>query len=230
MELGYPPFEMTDAGGKPSGVSVDLARALGEALHRPVRIENIGFDGLIPALQTGKIDLIISSMTATPERARAIAFSDPYLHTGLALLAGRNGPLAGPGDLAKPGLRIAVKNGTTGQLYARDHLPGVRVLVFDSEDAAVLEVTQGKADAFIYDQMSILAHALRHPETTRPFLQPLREEAWAIGLRRGDDALREEVNGFLRDFRVGGGFDALGERYLAAQKAAFARLGVPFVF
>ena len=69
MELAYPPFEMHDAQGNPSGVSVDLAHALGEFLHRPVAIENIPFDGLIPALKTGKIDLIISSMTATPERA-----------------------------------------------------------------------------------------------------------------------------------------------------------------
>ena len=69
MELAYPPFEMTDESGNPVGVSVDLARALGEHLGREVRIENISFDGLIPALKTGRIDLVISSMTATGERA-----------------------------------------------------------------------------------------------------------------------------------------------------------------
>jgi len=230
MALDYPPFEMTDAAGNPTGVDVDLAKALGAALGRPVRIENLAFDGLIPSLQSGKIDLILSSMTATPERARAVAFSDPYLKTGLALLAWKDAPLSGPADLAKPGLRIAVRSGTTGQLYARDYLPQAKVLVFDTEDAAVLEVTQGKADAFIYDQMSVLAHALRHPDTTRPFLQPLREESWAIGLRQGDDALRAQVNAFLADFRAKGGFSALADRYLATQKAAFAKYGVPFVF
>ena len=70
MELAYPPFEMRDERGEPAGVSVDLARALGEQLGRAVEIQNLPFDGLIPALKTGRIDLIISSMTATPERAQ----------------------------------------------------------------------------------------------------------------------------------------------------------------
>lgn len=60
MELNYPPFEMVDPQGRPFGLSVDLAQALGRYLHRKVQIENIPFDGLIPALKTGKIDLIIS--------------------------------------------------------------------------------------------------------------------------------------------------------------------------
>src|SRR5262245_39406388 len=90
MELAYPPFEMTDTQGQPTGVSVDLARALGKQLAKEVEIQNIPFDGLIPALKTRKIDLIISSMTATPERAESIDFSEPYLKTGLCLLTGKN--------------------------------------------------------------------------------------------------------------------------------------------
>src|SRR6187200_2418386 len=71
MELAYPPFEMTDERGHPSGVSVDLATALGEFLHKKITIQNIAFDGLIPSLKTGRIDLAISSMTATPERSQS---------------------------------------------------------------------------------------------------------------------------------------------------------------
>src|SRR5438552_11375611 len=78
MELAYPPFEMTDPQGRPTGVSVDLARALGKFLGQEIQIQNLPFDGLIPSLQTRKIDLIISSLTATPERAKSIDFSDPY--------------------------------------------------------------------------------------------------------------------------------------------------------
>src|SRR5687768_9499012 len=88
MELGYPPFEMTDELGEPIGVSVDLAKALGEHLKRPVTFHNLPFDGLIPSLKTGKIDLVISSMTASAERAQSIDFSKPYVTTGLGLLVG----------------------------------------------------------------------------------------------------------------------------------------------
>ncbi len=86
MELNYPPFEMTDASGTPTGVGVDMAHALCDYLHRPIDIQNMPFEGLIPALKTGRIDLIISSMTATDERRKSIDFSDPYLNTGLAIL------------------------------------------------------------------------------------------------------------------------------------------------
>ncbi len=68
MELAYPPFEMSEKDGTPSGVSVDFAKALGKYLGKDVVIENIAWDGLIPSLKTGKIDLIISSMTITDER------------------------------------------------------------------------------------------------------------------------------------------------------------------
>src|SRR5437867_583603 len=116
MELAYPPFEMTDVQNHPTGVSADLAKALGAFLGKDVEIQNLPFDGLIPALKTGKINLIISSMTATPERAQSIDFSEPYLQTGLCLLVGTNFSLQAFQDLDQPGKTVAVKLGTTGHL------------------------------------------------------------------------------------------------------------------
>jgi polar amino acid transport system substrate-binding protein len=186
MELSYPPFEMTDPQGKPTGVSVRLAETLGRHLGREVRIENIAFDGLITALKTRKIDCIISSLTATPERARSIAFSEPYLRTGLALLVALKSPVQSAADLDMPGRIVAVKKGTTGHHYAATTFTKARVLVLDKESSAVLEVAQGKADAFIYDSLSVYQNHKRHPDTTRALLRPFREETWAVGLRTGD--------------------------------------------
>ncbi|MEA3188210.1 MAG: polar amino acid transport system substrate-binding protein [Chthoniobacter sp.] len=230
MELAYPPFEMTDDKGAPAGVSVDLATALGESLHRPVRIENLPFDGLIPALKTGRIDLIISSMTATEERAKSIDFSAPYLRTGLCLLIGKGAPIGSMADVDQPGRTIVVKQGTTGQSYAVAHLHAPQVRVLDQENSCVLEVVQGKADAFIYDQMSTFKHWQKNWQTTRALLQPFQEEAWAVGIRKGNDKLRAQVNEFLDDFRKRGGFEKLGDRWLAEQKAAFRESGIPFLF
>jgi len=230
MELSYPPFEMTDPQGKPTGVSVRLAEALGRHLGREVAIENVAFDGLIPALKTGKIDCIISSMTATPERSRSIAFSEPYLKTGLALLVGAKSPVRSAADLDAPGRTVTVKKGTTGHQYAATALTQARLLVLDKESAAVLEVVQGKADAFIYDSLSVYQNHKRHPGTTRPLLQPFREETWAVGLRLQDAALREQVNRFLEVFRADGGFGRLGDEFLAEEKAFFEQQGIPFYF
>ena len=230
MELSYPPFEMTDPQGRPAGVSVKLAEALGRHLGREVVIENIAFDGLVTALKTRKIDCIISSLTATPERARAIAFSAPYLRTGLALLVAVDSPVRAAADLDAPGRVVAVKKGTTGHQYAAANLRRARVLVLDKEAAAVLEVAQGKADAFIYDSLSVFQNHRRHPQKTRAILEPFREETWAIGLRLGDDALRRRVDEFLEAFRAEGGFERLGDEFLPEEKAYFKARGLPFYF
>jgi len=230
MELAYPPFEMTDPQGQPAGVSVDLARALAAALGRPLKIENTPFDGLIPALKTGRIDLVVSSMTATDERRQSIDFSEPYLHTGLAILAGATRSVAGIDDLNQPGRTVAVRLGTTGELYARDVLTNATITVLKEETACALEVIQGKADAFLYDQMSVYQHWHRNRETTRALLVPFKQEQWAIGVRKGQDSLREQVNAFLQTYRAQGGFDDLADRHLREMKAAFAELGYPFVF
>jgi polar amino acid transport system substrate-binding protein len=230
MEMAYPPFEMTDTSGKPTGVSVDLAQELGKALGKKVVIENTAFDGLIPALKTGKIDLIISSMTANEERARSIDFSDPYLSTGLCLLVKKGSSIAGIRDLDQPGRSVAVKKGTTGHSYAAKNFKQAKVLVLDKESAAVLEVVQGKADAFIYDQMSTYQNWQHNQSTTRALLLPFQKESWAIGIRKGNDSLRIRVNAFLKEFRARGGFERLGDKHLKEQKDAFKKLGYPFYF
>lgn len=230
MELGYPPFESKDDQGHPAGVSVDLARALADFLQRELVIEDLAFDGLIVALKTGKIDLILSSMTRTEERAKSIAFSDPYLSTGLCLLVGKESPVQSAADLATPGRKVAVKKGTTGHAYALAHLPQAELLVLDKEAAAVLEVVQRKVDAFIYDQMSTYQHWQKNPDTTRALLTPFQKESWAIGLRQEDTNLLSEVNRFLASYRQSGGFEKLGDTWLREQKEAFRSRGIPFYF
>ena len=230
MELNYPPFEMTDAAGTPTGVGVEMARALGDYVHRPIDIQNMPFEGLIPALKTGRIDLVISSMTATDERRKSIDFSDPYLNTGLAILAKKSGSIQSIADVDKPGMIVVVKTGTTTADYARDHFKNATVLPLQQDTACALEVVQGKADAFLYDQMSIYQFAKKHPDTTRGLLAPFQKESWAIGIRKGNVDLENQVNAFLRDFKVRKGFDALGDKYLKEDKEAFKQMGFPFYF
>ena len=229
MELSSPPFETTDEHNQPTGIGVDLARALAAYLHRDLVIENTKFEGLIPALQTGRIDLIISSMTATEERARTIDFSDPYVRISICLLAGANAGLHAGDDLNAPGRRLVVKNGTTGADYARDHLGKATVYQIADESACVLEVIQGKADAFIYDQMSVYELQKRNPATTRAVFQPLQRENWAIGIGKKHEELRRGVNAFLADFKAKQGLEHLAGKYLNDQDA-LKEMGDPFSF
>ena len=227
MEPNYPPFETQTPDGKPDGISVRLAEALAADLGRPVEIVPMKFSGLIPALKSGSIDLVISSMTATDERRQSIDFSEPYAFTGLALLVGKNSSIQSIEDLRKPGSKLAVKASTTGETWVASNLKQATFTAFSDDTACVLEVAQGRADTFIYDQLSVLRYQRKNPDTTRAILKPFTEEAWAIGIAKGNAGLLTKTNAFLDRFRKEGGLTKLADEYLAAENAALAEQGIP---
>jgi len=231
MDATYRPFEYVDDEGQITGVSVEIGRAIAKEMGRPVEFRNLNFDGLILALKTGAIDLIISSMTANEDRRKSIAFSDPYVKTGLSVLAAKGSDVMGPRDLEKAGRRLAVRIGTTGEAWCVEHLPGAKLVRLDSDAACVLEVVNGSVDAWVYDQISVMNYHARHREQTRALLAPLREEFWAVGLRKGEpEGMVKAVNGTLKKLREDGAFGVLAQRYLAAEREMMKAQGLPFVF
>ena len=229
MELTYPPFETKDAQGNPDGVGVKLAEALAKDLGRPLKIVPMEFTGLIPALKSGNVDIVISSMTATDERRQSIDFSEPYAFTGLAILTGKDSKIKSAEDLKTPGTRIAVKAGTTGESWIATHLPDAKRTAFGEDPACVLEVAQGRSDAFIYDQLSIYRYQKMNPDSTRALLTPFVEENWAVGIGKGNAGLKGKVDAFIEKFRKDGGFGKLGDQYLAEEKKTLEQMGVPFI-
>ncbi len=231
MELAYPPFETKDEYGKPAGVSVDFAKAFGDYAGRPVKIENISWDGLIPALQTGKVDMVISSMTIKEERLEKIDFSKPYAKALLALLVNSGSDVNEAEDLNREGKVVAVKTGSTGQIYAEKNLAKPKVVPFPDESACVTEVSQGKADAFIYDQLTIYRNNKKNPDTTKAVFLPFQDvEYWGVGVKKGNQELLDQINAFIDEFYAQNGFDAITEKYLKEEKEAFYKNGFEWFF
>lgn len=231
MELAYPPFETKDEAGEPSGISVDFSKDFGEYLGRDVVIENISWDGLIPALQTGKVDMVISSMTITEERKETIDFSDPYANAMLALLTNKDSNVETIEDLNAAGKKIAVKTGSTGYLYAQNNLTNAEIVALPDESACVTEVSQGKADGFIYDQLTIYRNWQENKDTTKAIFIPFQDvEKWGVAVQKGNDELREQLNTFIAKYTEEGGFDDLSEKYLSEEKKAFEELNFKWFF
>ncbi len=231
MELAYPPFEAKDEAGEPTGVSVDLMKAFGEYIDREIKIENTAWDGLIPSLQTGTADIVISSMTIRPDRAEQVDFSDPYANALLAVLVNKNSDASSIEDLNQTGKKLAVKSGSTGHLYAESNLTNAEVIVLPDESACVTEVAQGRADGFIYDQLTIYRNWQKNLDTTEAIFIPFQEpEKWGIAVQKGNSELLEQLNAFLKEFREEGGYDKLVEKYLSEEKEAFDELGFQWFF
>ncbi len=155
----YAPFQMK-AGprGELQGFDIDLIRAIGKTTGHAVDFVSLPFDGLIPALQGGSLDMVISAMTITPERALAVDFSRPYFLAGLGILVKEgNTDIQGLEDLE--GRTIAVQIGTTGA-KAMAEVPGARLTTFDTAPLALQELINGNVEAYVNDLPATL-HAIR---------------------------------------------------------------------
>lgn len=231
MELTYPPFETKDENGEPAGLSVDFVKAFGEYIGREVVIENMAWDGLIPSLQTGKADMVMSSMTITAERAESVDFSNPYANALLALLTNKDSDIKSIDDMNVEGRKIAVKTGSTGYFYAQNNLANAEIIALPDESACVMEVSQGKADGFIYDQLTIYRNWQNNLDTTNAVFIPFQEaDLWGIAVQKGNTELLEQLNEFIDKYTAEGGFDELSDKYLSAEKEAFTQLGFKWFF
>lgn len=231
MELAYPPFETKGEDGNPTGISVDLAKAIGDSMGKEVEIVNTSWDGLIPSIQTGKADMIISSMTIREERKEEVEFSEPYANSLLAILANKNSGIKSIEDLNQEGKKVAVKTGSTGFLYAQEHLKNAEIIALADESACITEVSQGKADGFLYDQLTIYRNHQANIDTTDAIFIPFQDkEYWGIAVKKENTDLLNKINEFLVQYQKDGGFDKLTDKYLREEKKAFDDLGFKWFF
>jgi polar amino acid transport system substrate-binding protein len=214
-EVEFFPFEYADTGGQPIGFDVDLAKIAAQELGVGIEIKDMEFSGLIPALQAGKVDMIISGMTRTPARAKTVSFTQPYFEAGLcALISNKRAPQVSEiGQLNAEDRVLAVKLGTTGDLATARLFPKAQVKRFKEETACVLEVVSGRADAFIYDEVSIVRHHAQNPETTHAILKPFTYEPYAIAIKSGDFDFLNWLNIFLETIKADGRYQELRKKY-----------------
>jgi len=212
-EPEFAPFETRNEKGEFVGFDMDLARMLAGDLGVDLRIQAMKWTSLPTALKNGEIDLIISGMTATPERAESLSFTDPYFHTSLCLLVHTDSGIEKPEDA--DGKRLVVKQGTTGDKAAGKLFPNATVTRLQKEADCALDVVNGRADAFLYDQLSVLRHHKNNPQSTRALLKPLSKEPYAMAVRLGDEKFVARLNRFLGDIRADGRYGKLWDEYFS---------------
>ncbi|TDT69232.1 polar amino acid transport system substrate-binding protein [Hypnocyclicus thermotrophus] len=214
MELKWPPFETITEDGKPTGISVDLAYELGKYLDRDIEIVDTSFGSLIPALETGKIDIIIASMSITKERAEKINFSKPYFYFSLVTLLNKNSNIKDKKELfSREGLKFVGPKSFVALKIPKEKANNPKLLEFDDKSSAVLEVVQGKADAFIIDAIAASEFYSKYPEQTEILWDPVEQAKIGMGLRKSDTELLEKVNTFINDLEKNGVYKRLAEKY-----------------
>lgn len=217
FDPGYMPFEMTDKSGNYIGFDIDLGRDLAKALGVKYVPVAVNFDGIIPALQTKKIDIILSAMTVTDERAKSIDFSTPYIMAGQSILLHKRheNKITSWEQLNDPKYTVVSRQGTTSEEAARRMLPRAKHKTFEKESDGALEVANNRGDAWVYDlPFNVVFMAQQGTGKLIHLDKPFTEEPLAIGINKGDPEFLAFINDFLKQYRESGRYDRLYNKWI----------------
>jgi polar amino acid transport system substrate-binding protein len=202
-----PPLNMRNKKGEIVGLEVDLVKALAGSMGLEPKFVTMPFAELLPALEMGDLDLVISGMTITPQRNARVAFAGPYFISGKSLLT-RSNTIANaedPGALDSPKRRYAALSGSTSVQFVKELLPSAKLVTTPDYDSAVKMVMEDKVDALVADYPICILSVLRYPEAGLSALTtPFTTEPLGIALPADDHLFLNLVQNYLTTLRETG--------------------------
>jgi ABC-type amino acid transport substrate-binding protein len=212
----YPPL-VFKYDGRITGAEVDFGRALGGQLNRKVEFISLRWEQLIPAVQNGNIDIIMSGMSITRARQLQIAFSDPYLTNQLRAIFSRPNAdrFKSFADIQNEGVKIGVISGTAADLFVKTNCPQAeRVELGSRQDVAYYLLQNPTIDVYVDDTFA-LAQILSQNEADLTFMrQPLAENYLAWGIRADDTQFLQAVNAIMARWKTDGTMDRILNRWI----------------
>lgn len=201
----YAPFGFID-GGKQVGLDVDLGEEIARRMGVKLTFENIDFRGIIAALTSRRVDVLITGMVYTPERAERITYSEPYFDGGVAAAHRLDKPIAKPDDII--GKRIGVELGSAGEKFTRDKYGSrVEIKTYDTLFLALKDLDNGRLDAFV-GSVAPMRYTMRNmPSLKSTAVWDSRIQA--ANTRKDDKDLLDEINKHLLAMKKDGTYDKL---------------------
>ncbi|WGW13942.1 ABC transporter substrate-binding protein [Saxibacter everestensis] len=217
---GYPPMEYTDPDTKEfTGFDVELGEAIAKKLGKTAKWEEMEFDQLINSLKTGRIDLTMSGMSDTVERQKTIDFVD-YVIDGPQFFTSNNQAesIAKPADLC--GTSVGTVSGTTyvdkiGE-WSQENCAAddqIEVMRFPEGSDVLLQLKQDRIAGGMLGTVSLAYQLKENPDTYTLIGEPVSEDRYGIGVKKGNDELVEEVRQAVIDLKKDGTYDELLKKY-----------------
>ena len=216
-----PPLNAKDKEGQLIGFEPDLARRIAEAMGVKIKFELMDFFELFPALESGRLDLIISGLTMTPQRNLKMAFVGPYFLTGKAFLTKADHIVKCQElcDIDSPQTTLTFLKGSTSQSFTEKMIPKARTIPARDYDEAIRLVLEDRADAMIADFLTCVMAVIRHPN--RGLLTSLKAfsfEPLGIALPGADPLLINWMENFLKILQGTGELKRLSEYWLENER------------
>ena len=202
-----PPLGIFNDKNEIDGFDVDIAKKLGEVLGVKTEIVQVGSPDRIPFVSSGKIDAVLGAMTITAERQKVIDFTVP-LHTEvLGVLTTKAKPYKDYMELNDPAVRLVEVRGATPVKLVQEKLPKAQLLLLDNYPDAVRAIAQGRADAMIDVMDFMTEHTAKYKIDWRIVDAPIDVYFCAIGVQKGNDALREKLSAAVKELHRNGYVD-----------------------
>lgn len=204
-EATFQPFEYMDKGNV-VGIDVEIAKQIAKDQNAALSIQNVSFDSVIPAVETGKFDLGVAGITKTAERAKMVDFSDSYYDASQVIIVKSSNTAITSGKSLK-GKKIAVQQGTTGDDLAVTYTGASNVTKFQATTDAVQQLENNKVDAVILDSFPAQLFVKQHTDL-KIAGSPLDSEQYCIAIKKGNTALVNAVNKTIKRLKDSGAINS----------------------
>ena len=208
----FPPYEYHE-NNTIVGIDADIARAIADQMGMELEIQDMAFDSLIPAIQSGKADFAAAGMTVNEERLRNVDFTETYAEAAQVIIVKEGSAIAAPADLT--GKKIGVQTGTTGDIYA-DDVENAEVQRFNKGMEAVMALTQDKLDAVIIDREPAKVF-VKENGGLKILDEAFTEEEYAIAIKKGNTELLEKMNAAIKELKESGELQKIVDKYITAE-------------
>ena len=212
-----PPLNMTTKDGQVVGIEPDIARYIASAMGVELKIETMPFAELLPALESGKLDMVLSNMTITPKRNLSAAFVGPYYVSGKAFLTKLETiALAREADdVNSADITLAALKNSTSQYFVQEAIPDAKLITTEDYDSAVKMVRTGEVHAMVADYPICLVSVYRYPEEgLLTVVTPLTYEPIGIAVPANDPLLVNWLENFLDTMRASGNLESIADFWL----------------
>lgn len=211
-ETTFPPFEFTE-GDKYVGFDVDLSEAIAKKLGMKMEFKSMGFDALIPAVQSGDIDMIAAGINATPEREKALDFSDVYFDKGgfITVVRKDNTTIHNMDELA--GKTVGVQIGTVPADMAKA-IPNTTVKEMDSNSNIFMELKAGTIDGAIIDNAVAMYYLKQGADKDLKLVgEPTQSPGTVLGVKKGNTELQQAINKALKELKEDGTYQKIYDKW-----------------
>ena len=215
-DTAFVPFEFMQD-GEYVGFDIDMWQIISDELDLEYELRPMDFNGIIPGLQTGQIDVALAGITIRPDRAEVIDFSDGYYESGFRIMVPTDSDITGAEDLA--GKTLAVRTGTSAADYARENFTDTELRQFPNIDNAYLELRTGRVDAAMHDTPNVLYYiATSGDGQVKAVGEQMMAHEYGIAFPQGSE-LVEPVNDVLAAIREDGRYDEIYAKWFGEDGA-----------